>query len=121
MEQYPSWSDISHTNLKKFVRKLSTITQRSTEKENYAHDTGMPLKNVSTEKVLKAKIQHLEKDLKQTKIEKDEALNENKKKIDELNIELLSIKTQIKEIIHYKKERNKRLKSLEKKIIETVK
>jgi|TARA_B100001971_G_C17878289_1_gene376765 hypothetical protein len=121
MEQYPSWSDISHTNLKKFVRKLSIVANRSAEKENYTHDTGIPLKNVSTEKILKTKIQHLEKELEQTKIEKDKALNENKKKIDELNIALLSIKTQIREIIHYKKERNKKLKSLERKIIKTVK
>jgi len=121
MEQYPSWDDISHSNLKKFVRKLCIVINRSSEKEHYADDLGIPLNEVSTEKGLKAKIQHLEEELKQTKKEKDKALNENKKQIDELNLALLSIKTQIKEIIHYKKEKNKRLRSLEKKIIETVK
>jgi|TARA_B100001964_G_scaffold29367_1_gene29964 hypothetical protein len=121
MEQYPSWNDISHSNLKKFVRKLCIVINRSSEKEHYADDLGIPLENVSTKEVLKAKIQHLEHELQKTKKEKDNALNENKKKIDELNIALLSIKTQIKEIIHYKKERNKRLRSLEKKIIDTVK
>jgi len=121
MGQYPSWNEISNSNLKKFVRKLCIVINRSTEKEHYADELGIPLDEVSTEKGLKAKIQHLEEELKQTKIDKDKALNENKKKIDELNLALLSIKTQIKEIIHYKKERNKRLKSLEKKIIKTVK
>tara|TARA_Y100000310_G_scaffold264740_1_gene275480 strand:+ start:185 stop:550 length:366 start_codon:yes stop_codon:yes gene_type:complete len=121
MEQYPSWNDISHSNLRKFVRKLYTVINRSSEKEHYADDLGIPLENASTKQVLKTKIQQLEHELQKAKKEKDHALNENKKKIDELNIALLSIKTQIKEIIHYKKERNKRLRSLEKKIIDTVK
>jgi septal ring factor EnvC (AmiA/AmiB activator) len=120
MEQY-SWDDTSFSNLKSFVKKLCVVFNRHTEKGHYANDLGIQLTKGSTEKILRAKIQQLEDNLEQTKKEKDKALNENRKKIDELNLALLSVKTKIKELIHYKKERDKKLKDLEKKIIETVK
>ena len=96
------------------------------KKEHYIHDLGIQPKKYEgpytpTERALRTKIQQLEHELQQTRKEKNRALTENRNKINELNIALLSIKTQIKEIIHYKKERDKRLRGLERKIIKTVK
>ena len=112
MEQHPSWNDVNHSNLKKFIRKLDIVIDRHAEKEDYAHDLGIS-DTGSTEDILRSKVHQLEDELKQTKKDKEIALMENKKKIDELNMAVLSIKAKLKEIIPYKKERNsqKRLKN----------
>ena len=62
------------------------------------------------------RIHQLEHELEQVKIERDRALEENKEKIHELNIALLSIKTRMENLIEHKREREKRIRELEKKI-----
>jgi hypothetical protein len=126
MEQHISLENIDPLKVKALFRKLCIVGNGYAKKEHYIHDLGIQPKKyggpyTSAERALMAKIQQLEQELQQTRKEKDKALIENRKKVNELNIELLSIKTKIKELIHYKQERDRKLRNLEKKIIKTVK
>lgn len=62
------------------------------------------------------KIKELEHELGQVRTERDRALGENKEKIHELNLALLSIKTRMEKFIEHKREREKRIRELENKI-----
>lgn len=126
MEQHISLDNIDPLKVKALFRKLCMVGGGYAKKEHYIHDLGIEPKKYEgpytpAERALRVKIQQLEQELQQTRKEKDNALTENKNKISELNIELLSIKTKIKELIHYKKERDRKMRNLEKKIIKTVK
>lgn len=68
------------------------------------------------ENELIGKISSLERELEQARLERDNALEENKQKIHELNIALLSVKTRMEKLIEHKREREKRIRELEKKI-----
>ena len=68
------------------------------------------------ENELIGKINSLERELEQARLERDSALEENKQKIHELNIGLLSVKTRMEKLIEHKREREKRIRELEKKI-----
>ena len=70
----------------------------------------------ATKEMLRARVQELEKELRQIREEKDSALKENRDKINELNIDLLSIKTKINELLQAKKEKEMRVKNLEIKL-----
>ena len=49
-------------------------------------------------------------------VERDNAIEKNRKQIHELNAALLSIKTRMDKFIEHKKDREKRIRELEKKI-----
>ena len=68
------------------------------------------------EKELFEKIDELEHELQQAKQERDNAIELNRKQIHGLNAALLSIKTRMEKFIENKKEREKRIMELEKKI-----
>ena len=126
MEQNISFDNLSPLKVKNFFKKACIASRKFSGDYSYANEVlSEPKEDLSKynpqERVLRKKIQDLEQELKKTKQEKEQAENENRKKIDELNVALSSIKNEIKELIHYKKERNKKLRNLEKKIIRTVK
>lgn len=68
------------------------------------------------EKGLLEKIDELEHELQQAKQERDNAIEQNRKQIHELNDALLSIKMRMENLIEHKKEREERIMELEKKI-----
>jgi len=70
----------------------------------------------ATKEMLRARVQELEKELRQIREEKDSTLKENRDKINELSIDLLSIKTKINELLQAKKEKEMRVKNLEIKL-----
>lgn len=113
MEQNISFDNSNPSKVKDLFRKIC-ILGHGAENGNY-------VPNSSAEKALRYKIKELENELQQARKEKDKALTENKSRINELSIQLLSVKTGIRELMHYKQERDRRLRSLEKKIIKTIK
>ena len=135
MEQR-SLENINPSQINNFFSKLCVISNRYAKKQ---HDTAlfskvrkMHLRKVSklkskirvemaTEMELREKIQGLELELQQTRQDRDHALEENKKQIHELNVSLLSIKTRMNEIHDHKKERERRVRELERKIRKKVK
>ena len=86
-----------------FFRKLC-IAYR-----NLSHDD---FPETDSKEMLKTKIRELEKELKLAREEKDNALSENRNKIDELTVALLSIKTKVNELVQAKREKEKRLRDL---------
>ena len=62
------------------------------------------------------KIDAMEHELQLAKQERDNAIEKNRKQIPELNAALLSIKMRMDKFIEHKREREKRIRELEKKI-----
>ena len=103
-----SLEHINPSNLKNFFRKLCIASSRYTEKYNYP--------KTAAKEMLRARVQELEEELQQTREEKDEALEENRNKINELNLAVLSIKTEINELLQAKKEKEIRMRNLDSKV-----
>ncbi|MBI2208741.1 hypothetical protein HYU50_04555 [Candidatus Woesearchaeota archaeon] len=68
------------------------------------------------EKRLSEKIDELEHELQQARQERDNAIEQNRKQIHELNAALSSIKMRMETFIERKKERETRIRELEKKV-----
>lgn len=126
MEQDIPFNNLSPLKVKNLFRKLSIASGSYSKSKNYTGNISTQaeeeLRQYSpTEKALMEEIKDLKQELQETREEKDRALDGNGKKIDELNLALSLIKSEIKQLIQYKKERNSRLRDLEKKIVNTVK
>ncbi|MAH33651.1 hypothetical protein CL615_04650 [archaeon] len=121
--QNTSLEHINPANLKKFVRKLSIVSSRHENKQSYKIKPKEKklLENKNTENALRKRVHVLEQELMNTREERDAALEENKSKINSLNIALLSVKERMKEFIAAKKAREKRIRHLEYKIKRKVK
>jgi hypothetical protein len=104
-----SLDNIEPSDVKEFFRKLSVVSGK------HVHN---PVSGIPSEKKLHAKVRELEKELQNTKRERDGALKENRYKINELSNALVSIKTVIHEMLEDKKHR---IRYLEKKISKQVK
>jgi seryl-tRNA(Sec) selenium transferase len=109
--QNTSLGYIEPSQLKIFFRKLCIVSGRYAEEDNYME--------TATKEMLKARVQELEEELQQIREEKDMAVKENKDKINELSLALLSIKTEINELLEAKKEREMKVKGLERRMRKT--
>ena len=147
MEQH-SLERINSSQIKDFFRSLCMVSSRYEKKEHPAYETLKHLENkhfktsenqrfsvpqkskrfsreinkseAAIEKELKDKIFQLEHELHQTRQERDKSIGENREQIHELNVSLLSIKTRMNEILEHKKQRERRVRELERKIREKV-
>ena len=97
--QNPSLENISTSSLKNFLIKLSAANKYA--KKGFAAGN-LELENAA-EKELRCRIQQLEKELQQTREERDNALEGNRNKICELSNALSSVKTTMIELLEAKK------------------
>ena len=123
-----SFDKINPSSLKNLFRKLCMVSNWYAKKNNINSNLSHSEKvkkhynlDTATGKKLKARIQQLEEDLLKTSEERDAALEENRDRIKELEVALLSIKTKIEKMILAKKEKEKRIKYLERDISRGVK
>ena len=126
MQDSISFNDAKLPNARKLLKSICIISRGYAEKDQLMHKIGIEPKKyegpyTATEAALSARIRQLEEDLLKTSEERDSALEENKAKIDELRIDLLSLRESIKKIIKSKLAKEKRLRQLEEKIEDTVK
>ncbi|MBI2523243.1 hypothetical protein HYW19_02550 [Candidatus Woesearchaeota archaeon] len=126
MQQDISFSSINPLKIKSFFRKLSAISDSYSDKEHYVDDFGIQPKKyegpyTKAETPLRERIKQLEEDLLKVSEERDIALEENRKKIDELNITLLSVRETLEKLRKAKERKEKRIRQLEEKINKTVK
>ena len=126
MQDSISFNDAKLPNARKLLKNICIISRGYAEKDQLMHKIGIEPKKyegpyTATEAALSARIRQLEEDLLKTSEERDSALEENKAKIDELRIDLLSLRESIKKIIKSKLAKEKRLRQLEEKIEDTVK
>ncbi len=111
--QNTSLEHINPSHLKNFFRKLCILSSKYAEKDNYLE--------TATEEMLRARVQELEEELQLAREEKDKTLEENRNKINELNLAVLSIKTEINELLQAKEEKELRMKNLDRKMREKLK
>jgi len=107
-------------------KKLVLISSGLAKKNNYISSLGIQPKHyegpyTSSERTLRAKIQQLEEGLLKTSEERDTALEENRRKLDELNMTLFSVREGLEKLIRAKRHKEKRMMLIEEKINETVK
>ena len=100
-----SLDHIEPSQLKNFLKKICIVNNRHAKEDTYLE--------TEDKEMLRVRVQELEKELQQTREEKCRILKENRNKIDELNTALLSVKTEINELLQAKKEREMRVKNLE--------
>ena len=126
MQQDISFSNANSLKIKSFFKKLSAISDSYSDKEHYVDDFGIQAKKyegpyTQAEIPLRARVKQLEEDLLKTSEERDIALEENRKKIDELNITLLAVRENLEKLRKAKERKEKRIRQLEEKINKTVK
>ncbi len=126
MQQYFSFNGANPSKIKNFFKKLSAISDSYYDKEHYVDDFGIQAKKyegpyTQAEIPLRARIKQLEEDLLKVSEERDAALEENRKKIDELNITLLAVRENLEKLRKARERKEKRLRQLEEKISKTVK
>jgi len=126
MQQHVSFNDLDSSKIKSFFKKLSVISSGYAEKEHYVNEFGIQAKKYEgpytpAEKALRAKIQQLEDELSITSEERDAALEENRRRIDELNITLLAVRENIEKLRKSKERKERRIRQLEEKINKSVK
>ena len=105
-----SFDNISPSDMKDFLKKLSVVSNRHANEDK--------ISGTAEERKLHTRIYELEKELQKTKKERDEAVEENRIKINELNDALVSMKTLIHKLLEDKKQR---IRHLEGKIRKEVK
>jgi len=127
-----SFEHLDNSQVKRFLKQLCVVINRPKQSH---HVVSKPIvkSNLSkkpdlkqtkeliyhdprVEDEFKTRIHFLEEALEKTKQERDNALEENKIQIRELNLALLSIRTRMSEFIKAKNEREKRVEYLEKRI-----
>lgn len=126
MQQDISFSNVNYLKIKSFFKKLSAISDSYSDKEHYVDDFGIQAKKyegpyTKAEIPLRARINQLEEDLLRVSEERDAALEENRKRIDELNITLLAIREHLEKLRKARERKEKRIRQLEEKINKTVK
>lgn len=118
--EYPiSFSGTNPSKVRRLFKNLCIVGVRHAE-EHYTHELGIQPENGETEieRVLRARIRQLEEDLLKISEERDAAVEENRRSINELNEKLKSMKSIIKGMIT---EKQRRVSHLEKKIKRTIK
>lgn len=105
ISQQKKYHQFSHQNIK--LQKEKEIPFQKYKKGKFQSE------NVDE---LKQHIKELEQQLQETKQERDRAIEQNRNKISDLNLALLSIKTKTEELLHIKRQRERRITDLEKKI-----
>ena len=126
MQQDISFSNVNSSKIKSFFRKLSAISDSYSDKEHYVDDFGIQAKKyegpyTQAEIPLRNRIKQLEEDLLKVSEERDIALEENRKKIDELNITLLAVRENLEKLRKARERKEKRIRQLEEKINNNVK
>jgi len=126
MQQNVSFSNANSSKIKSFFKKLSAISDSYYDKEHYVDDFGIQAKKyecpyTQAEIPLMTRIKQLEEDLLKVSEERDIALEENRKKIDELNITLLGVRENLEKLRKARERKEKRIRQLEDKINKTVK
>ena len=126
MQDSVSFNDAKLPNARKLLKSICVIGRGYAEKEQLIHKIGIEPKKyegpyTQTESALRQRIEQLEEDLLKTSEERDSALEENKAKIDELRMELLSLREAIKKMLREKLAKEKRLRQIEEKIEDTIK
>jgi len=126
MQHHVSFNDLGSPKMKSFFKKLSVISNSYLDKEHYVGDFGIEAKKYTgpytkTEAALRAKIKQLENELSITSEERDAALEENRRRIDELNITLLAVRENLEKLRKSKERKERRVRQLEEKINMTVK
>ena len=108
--QNVSMDTINPSNLRNFFEKLCKVS--------YRHESRGKHPIIVEDVKLYSRVKSLENELVKTKEERDQALMENRNKIDELNSALVSMKSIIHELLEAKKNR---IQHLERKIGREVK
>lgn len=108
-----SLDNIDASNLKIFFRKLCNASSR------YENEDASLEK--AKKDILKVRIGQLEEELKKVIEGKNKVLRENRRRINELNFSLLSVKGKVNKLLQDRKRRDIRVRSLEKKINKKVK
>tara|TARA_Y100000310_G_scaffold241784_1_gene245864 strand:- start:26787 stop:27200 length:414 start_codon:yes stop_codon:yes gene_type:complete len=126
MQQYVSFEGIDKPHINNLFKKLVLIGNGLAKKSSYIAKLGIQPKHYEgpyskSEEILRAKINELEEDLLKTSEERDAALEENRRRIDDLNLALLSVKEGLGKIISDKRKKEKRIRLIEEKINETIK
>jgi len=126
MQQYFSFDGVNTPQAKKLLKRLSLISTGYDKKEGYIESLGIKSKQYKgpytpAEKALTAKVQQLEEEVLRISEERDAALEENRRRIDELNSALLSVKEGLEKLDRAKRRKEKRIILIEEKINETVK
>ena len=126
MQQDISFISINSLKIKSFFKKLSVISDSYHDKEHYVDDFGIQPKKyegpyTQAEIPLRARIKQLEEDLLTVSEERDIALEENREKIDELNITLLAVRENLEKLRKARERKEKRIRQLEEKISKSVK
>ena len=126
MQQDISFSNVNSSKIKSFFRKLSAISDSYYDKEHYINDFGIQAKKyegpyTQAEIPLRNRIKQLEEDLLKVSEERDIALEENKRKIDEINVTLLAVRENLEKLRKAKERKEKRIRQLEEKINNNVK
>ncbi len=126
MQDSISFNEAKLPNARKLLKNICIISKGYSEKDQLMHKIGIEPKKyegpyTATESALRARIQQLEEDLLKTSEERDSALEENKAKIDELRIDLLSLREAVKKLLKAKLAKERRIRQLEEKINDTVK
>ncbi|MBI2651021.1 hypothetical protein HYX01_00970 [Candidatus Woesearchaeota archaeon] len=107
---------LSNLSRKDFLRRICVIASRHSKKDNSLKAGEIKKAKTALEKEMMEKIHGLEMELQAAKEEKERALNENRNMINELNAQLLSVKIKIDDLIAQKKEREAKIRNLERKI-----
>ena len=126
MQQYISFNGANSSKIKSFFKKLSAISDSYYDKEHYVGDFGIQAKKyegpyTQAEIPLRNRIKQLEEDLLKVSEERDIALEENKRKIDEINVTLLAVRENLEKLRKAKERKEKRIRQLEEKINNNVK
>ena len=126
MQQYVSFNDANSSKIKSFFKKLSAISDSYSDKEHYVDDFGIQAKKyegpyTKAEIPLRTRIKQLEEDLLKTSEERDIALEENRRRIDELNVTLLAVRENMEKLRKAREKKEKRIRQLEEKINKSVK
>lgn len=121
-----SFGNASPLKIKGLFRKISAISDSYSDKEHYYSDFGIQAKKyegpyTQTEKVLRERVRQLEEGLLKVSEERDAAMEENRKRLDELNISLLAVRENLEKLGKAREKKEKRIRQLEEKINNTVK
>jgi hypothetical protein len=125
MQNFVSFSDSNPMLARRLLKNICIISEQNKDKKEYVQHLGIVPKHYSgpysqTEIALKARILQLEEDLLKTSEERDSALEENRQKVEELNLSLLSVKEELHKIKLSRARKELRFKQLEDKIDKTI-
>ncbi len=112
-----SFENIDPSDLKNFFRKLCIVATRHEKEKKLDYEN----LETCTEAELIAKIRQLEAELYKTRKEKDKAVKENRKMINELNKSLIIMKSKIKKLVCAERTEEGKLRNLEVKMVRRVK